>query len=300
MRDSLSSPVTDMTTIVWGSQSCTAQSEFNMPDHEILSPHPDSSIPHVGTYRRVLPVSLERLYENALDWEHLPFVHPGSFLGIEIDDSGAWGWRAEVKTPAGELMVIELRLDRRCRRWITRTLSGPNSGSEIWTHAFPIGALRVDIVVDFFVPGVAREQAGKVGRAYAGLYSRLYDEDVAMMVERQRQLDRRPPVAAAAADEQVLGVRETLKLPLEIELQGRSFIVAECGGELLVYPSLCPHQLGPLAAATLHEDGTVTCPWHGYRFDVRSGACISGHSCRLSHLPQIHEEGGLVVVRPAT
>jgi len=45
-----------------------------MPDHETYPPFPSSRLPHVGTYRRVLPVSLVRMYENALDWEHLPFV----------------------------------------------------------------------------------------------------------------------------------------------------------------------------------------------------------------------------------
>ena len=34
---------------------------------------------HVGSYRRRLPVSLVRMYENALDWEHLPHLHESSF-----------------------------------------------------------------------------------------------------------------------------------------------------------------------------------------------------------------------------
>ena len=54
-----------------------------MPDHEIIAAFPSSQLPHVGTYRRVLPVSLVRMYENTLDWEHLPFVHDSSFSSIE-------------------------------------------------------------------------------------------------------------------------------------------------------------------------------------------------------------------------
>ena len=50
-----------------------------MPDHEIIQAFPSSQLPHVGTYRRVLPVSLVRMYENTLDWEHLPHVHESSF-----------------------------------------------------------------------------------------------------------------------------------------------------------------------------------------------------------------------------
>ncbi|MEZ5551827.1 MAG: Rieske 2Fe-2S domain-containing protein [Pseudomonadales bacterium] len=266
-----------------------------MPDHETLAPHPGSALPHVGTYRRVLPVSLERLYENALDWEHLPFVHADSFRSIEVLDSGTWGWRALSESATGESMTLELRLDRRCRRWITRTLSGPNEGSEIWTHAFPFGPERVDIVVDFFVPDVAPDAVEKVGRAYAGLYARLYDQDVAMMVERQRQLDIRPPAATPGPARLVLGSRDSLQFPVTIELQGRGYVITASGDRLAAVPSLCPHQLGPLGLSEV-ENGTVTCPWHGYRFDVFSGDCVSGQSCRLSRLPRIQEEEGLVVV----
>jgi nitrite reductase/ring-hydroxylating ferredoxin subunit len=256
-----------------------------MPDHEILPAYPDSAIPHVGTYRRVLPVSLERMYENTLDWEHLPFVHESSFKSIECRDAGSWGWRAAVADRRGGQSVIELRLDRGCRRWITRTLQGKNAGAEIWTHAFPIGERRVDIVVDFFVPGVPAAERDKVGNAYAKLYMQLYDEDVEMMVSRQQQLDRR---VAVAGDSRVveLGERALLELPLRVEIGGRTFVLAEVAGELATYPALCPHQLGPLADAPV-VDGVVTCPWHGYRFNVKTGDCTSGQSCRLGQLPQI-------------
>ncbi len=267
-----------------------------MPDHEIIQAFPSSQLPHVGTYRRVLPVSLVRMYENTLDWEHLPHVHESSFAAIECLDAGPWGWRAKTTSPSGDENVIELRLDRACRRWITRTLSGRNEGAEIWTHAFPIEAQRVDIVVDFFVPGVAPEHREKVGKVYANLYSTLYDEDVAMMVERQVQLDRRIERSAAEQREVTLGARAELELPLDVEVGGRSFIVNELGSELVVYPALCPHQLGPLGGAEI-VDGTVTCPWHGYAFDVRTGDCVSGQTCRFAEVPEIAEEDGRVRLR---
>ena len=266
-----------------------------MPDHEVIPPFPSSRLPHVGTYRRVLPVNLARMYENALDWAHLPYVHPASFASIDCLDSAAWGWRARTVNSGGEASVIELRLDRSCRRWITRTLEGRNAGSEIWTHAFPIGESRVDIVVDFFLPGVAPESRHKVGQAFAALYERLYDEDVAMMVERQRQLDRRVERAGHDARERVLGPRASLTLPVRVTLAGRDFVLVEVAGELLAYPAHCPHQLGPLPDAPA-EDGTVICPWHGYRFDVRTGDCLTGQTCRLTDAPQVEIRSGQVVL----
>ena len=53
-------------------------------------------MPHVATYRRELPVSIERLYENAIDWEHLPYLPRSSFAHIECAEAGVWGFRTRI------------------------------------------------------------------------------------------------------------------------------------------------------------------------------------------------------------
>jgi nitrite reductase (NADH) small subunit len=40
---------------------------------------------------------------------------------------------------------------------------------------------------------------------------------------------------------------------------------------------ICPHQGGPLAQGKL-EGCIVTCPWHGWQYDVRTGQHQSIHS----------------------
>jgi hypothetical protein len=40
----------------------------------------------------------------------------------------------------------------------------------------------------------------------------------------------------------------------------------------------CPHRGGPLESC---DDGLVRCPWHGYRFDAATGACLDDPSLRL-------------------
>ena len=257
-----------------------------MPEQQFISPAPGSVLPHAGTYQRVLPVSLERLYENALDWEHLPHLHASSFASVRCLDAGPWGWRAAVTDADGSETVLTLVLDRACRRWITRAVEGFGAGAEIWTHAFPIAAQRVDIVVDFFVPGLEGERLRRAGEAYGRYYARLYDEDVAMMTERQRELDRRLDRAREHDRSVDLGPRDALALPTNVWLGGREFVLAEVEGALAAFPSRCPHQLGPLTAQQL-EGRVVTCPWHGDRFDVKSGANLSGRPCRLSHLPEV-------------
>ena len=123
-------------------------------------------VPYAGTYHRELPVTLERLYENAIDWEHLPYLHRSSFSRIECIESGDWGFRARAwAQPYDEQrgLVIELRLDREIRRWITTTLDGPGAGTEIWTHAFALAEQRTQVIVDFFVPGLDASRRAEVG-----------------------------------------------------------------------------------------------------------------------------------------
>jgi nitrite reductase/ring-hydroxylating ferredoxin subunit len=249
-------------------------------------PRTRSATGHAGTYRRTLPVALERLYENALDWEHLPWVHPGSFRAIESLGITANSWRARTESPRGAISVIELTLDRASRRWITQVLDGEGAGNEIWTHAFPIEARRVDIVVDFFLPGLPAEARHAAGEAYARLYARLYDEDVAMMVERSRQLERRLGESDRATTTLALGPRADLNLPLDLTLGGREFVLVDSEGTLLAFPAQCPHQLGPLAAGGV-DQGIVTCPWHGDRFDLRTGRNLTGRNCHLWPLPTV-------------
>jgi nitrite reductase/ring-hydroxylating ferredoxin subunit len=251
-----------------------------------------SALPHVGTYTRELPVSVERMYENALDWEHLPYLHRSTFSRIDCVAAGEWGWRARVwsrRNPERAPAMLELALDRKCRRWITRTLEGQGAGTEIWTHAFPISERRTDIVVDFFVPAVAPERAAAAGEFYVALYTRLYDEDVWMMTERQRRLDVvHAPARGSDTARVMLGAIDEVRarLPMLFELGGRSWRLVEDRGELIAHAAVCPHLLGPLDNCEI-ESGAIECPWHGYRYDIRSRACVSGARLSLAPAPRI-------------
>ncbi|MEM1229981.1 MAG: Rieske (2Fe-2S) protein [Pseudomonadota bacterium] len=249
-----------------------------MTQQRTFGPHPGSQVAHVGTYQRTLPVTLERMYENALDWEHLPYVHRSSFVAIECLDAGAWGWRAALTAADGSASEIELRLDRFLKRWITRNLAGPAAGAEIWTHVFEERRGGLSINVDFFVPGVPESAREKVGAAYAGLYAQLYDEDVAMMVQRQAHLSERPNAPAPAQLD--LGPASALPDRSTHQLGNRRVLLLREAQTWHALPALCPHSLGPLAEGTV-RDGCIECPWHGYRFELEGGACLDQPSYRL-------------------
>ena len=201
----------------------------------------------VGEYRRDLAASLARMFENALDWEHLPHVHAGSFSSIELTRQNASGFRANMVLAGSAVpMELDLLIDRAIGRWVSTTRIGARVVSRIVTDAVATGDRSCTIHARFEVADIADDQREAVGNYYRRLYARLYDEDEAMMIARQHSIDAPDP-----------GFRDA-------------------GGYTI--PNACPHLGLPLDAVP-DEHGIVTCPWHGYRFDAATGKCVSGAPC---------------------
>lgn len=57
-----------------------------------------------------------------------------------------------------------------------------------------------------------------------------------------------------------------------VELAGRGVAVFRDGDGFVALDDVCPHASGPLSHGLL-RDGSIVCPWHGWRFDARTGAC---------------------------
>ena len=61
---------------------------------------------------------------------------------------------------------------------------------------------------------------------------------------------------------------------------GRIVALFHVGDEFLALDGICPHAGGPLAQGKL-SGCIVTCPWHGWQFDVSTGQhCLNS---RLQH-----------------
>ncbi len=55
---------------------------------------------------------------------------------------------------------------------------------------------------------------------------------------------------------------------------------------LRAYRNACAHQGLPLEGGILdQQNGTLTCPWHGFQFDSESGECFSAPQCQLEPFP---------------
>jgi nitrite reductase/ring-hydroxylating ferredoxin subunit len=61
--------------------------------------------------------------------------------------------------------------------------------------------------------------------------------------------------------------------PRPIDTPWGSMSIFACAGELLAVQSFCPHLMGPLFQGTVSGE-TVTCPWHQWRFSLRTGARV--------------------------
>ena len=56
----------------------------------------------------------------------------------------------------------------------------------------------------------------------------------------------------------------------EFQVDGTTIAVANVGGTLYAINNTCLHRGGPLGQGEL-EEKIVTCPWHGWQYDVTSG-----------------------------
>lgn len=218
-------------------------------------PARDAAAPvHLGIYRRVIRASLERVWENVLDWEHLPWLHKEAFRSIAKVRAGPDGWLARVEFTTGGLAEIDVALDQPRLLYLTSTKSGEGAGTEIETVLDPRGDHATGIEVTFRMPGIAEPDRVGAFDFLRAVYTQLWDQDEEMMRRRERVLRAR-------------GAEPEIR---EVEIDGRVHRFA----------AVCPHLGGPLDTAAV-QSGVVTCPWHGYRFDVRTGRCVSGQAYRL-------------------
>ena len=69
--------------------------------------------------------------------------------------------------------------------------------------------------------------------------------------------------------------------PVRVQVLGENLIAfRDTDGRVGLVDPVCPHRGGPLDEAPV-EAGCLTCPWHGYRFDVRTGRSADGRGLAL-------------------
>jgi nitrite reductase/ring-hydroxylating ferredoxin subunit len=82
----------------------------------------------------------------------------------------------------------------------------------------------------------------------------------------------------------------------EVEVAGEKVCVINVDGKFYAIDNVCTHEGGPLAEGTL-EGYEVECPWHGSRFDVRTGEVINPPAETPQPLYEVKVEDNNILVR---
>jgi len=206
----------------------------------------------VGELTREVGATAARAIEDELDWEHLPHVHAFAFDSIALNHADRNGWDANVVLRDGQAMRMTVVLDADRLGYTNATFDtdGTENGRTV-CRITPDQGDHCTMHLRFFVPDRPNLDKPAVGQFYSDMWARLIDEDEPKMIYRARAL------------------REGAKLYRE----RRQVTLAD--GSACDVPLVCPHQGLPLTCEP-DSDNMMTCPWHGYRFDARTGQCLSG------------------------
>lgn len=205
----------------------------------------------VSQLTRDVGASAARAIEDELDWEHLPHTHRKTFSAAKLIHADNNGWEADVTLRDGRPLRMKVTLDADRLGYVNSTYGadGVENGRAV-VRIEPTGESACRMFFRFYAP-VPKEHADATGKFYVNLFNQLVDEDEPKMIYRA----------------------EALRAGPKRRLERRQAKLAD--GATCEVARYCPHQGLPLDCEA-DADGVMTCPWHGYRFDARTGQCVSG------------------------
>jgi nitrite reductase (NADH) small subunit len=70
----------------------------------------------------------------------------------------------------------------------------------------------------------------------------------------------------------------------EFQVAGKPLALANVAGKLFAINNTCLHRGGPLGQGSL-QGSIVTCPWHGWEYDVTTGKLLQNPSMGVACYP---------------
>ena len=70
----------------------------------------------------------------------------------------------------------------------------------------------------------------------------------------------------------------------EVVVEGKAIALANIGGSFYAINNTCLHRGGPLAEGPL-EGKIVTCPWHGWQYDMTTGKVVQNPAVGVDCYP---------------
>ena len=80
-------------------------------------------------------------------------------------------------------------------------------------------------------------------------------------------------------------VGRTSDLPPGKVLGAGPWAVGNAGGERFAVSRRCRHLLADLAGGSIDRDGCLVCPWHGSRYDTKTGRMVRGPQGIFAKIP---------------
>ena len=80
-----------------------------------------------------------------------------------------------------------------------------------------------------------------------------------------------------------------------VTVNGQDVLLINLKGEIYACENECPHQGSPLQAGVVKDGPTLSCPRHGYRYNLKTGACQDFPEYTLKVFP-VHLEGDDIMV----
>ncbi len=69
-----------------------------------------------------------------------------------------------------------------------------------------------------------------------------------------------------------------------VNLEGKALLLIQIKGAFFACLDECPHQGAPMTGGMVKES-YISCPRHGFRFDLRTGACADAPAFKLTVYP---------------
>lgn len=80
----------------------------------------------------------------------------------------------------------------------------------------------------------------------------------------------------------------------QVAVNGVEIVLVNLKGQIYAVENECPHQGAPMNGAVV-KDTYISCPRHGYRFELKDGSCKEHPELRLKTWP-VRIEGDEVLV----
>jgi glycine betaine catabolism B len=81
-----------------------------------------------------------------------------------------------------------------------------------------------------------------------------------------------------------------------VEVNGEKVCLSNVNGKYYAIGNVCTHMGGPLAEGKL-EEYIIQCPWHGSRFDIRSGEVVSPPAMRSETTYEVKVESNNILIK---